>query len=125
MNPNVNETIFGLLEGETRRTRLGMAGKLDYVSEIFEDVSLKTRNSIFVNYGLNNDGEWQLFKIPDFDTETTIDFKVNQFISTQINLHFIYDKDVESKWTDSGGSEQKGTRLQVKEFLTIGISYKF
>ena len=125
MNPNVDETVFGLLEGETRRTRFGMAGKIDYVSNIFENVALKTRNSIFVNYGLNNDGAWQLIKIPDFDSETTIDFKVNQFITTQINFHFIYDKDVESKWKDKSGIDQTGTRLQVKEFLTIGISYKF
>lgn len=125
LNPDVDERIFGLEEGQTRRTRLGMSGKLDFADQIFEDVTLKTRNSVFINFGRNNDGESQLFKIPDFDTETTLDFKVNQFISTQINMHLIYDKDVESKWTDGSGVAQSGTRLQVKEFLTIGISFKF
>jgi hypothetical protein len=125
LNPEVDERVFGLLEGETRRTRLGMSGKLDYADQIFENVTLKTRNSVFINFGRDNEGELQLFKVPDFDTETTLDFKVNQFISTQINFHLIYDKDVESKWKDDNGLEQKGTRLQVKEFLTIGISFKF
>ncbi|MBN2806071.1 MAG: DUF3078 domain-containing protein [Prolixibacteraceae bacterium] len=125
LNPEVNEKVFGLEEGETRRTRLGMSGKLDYADKIIENISLKTRNSVFINFGRDNEGELQLFKIPDFDTETTLDFKVNQFISTQVNLHLIYDKDVESKWTDDSGADQSGTRLQVKEFLTIGISFKF
>ena len=126
-NPEVDETRFGLSEGQSRKSRIGMTGRLDYSNEIFENINLKTKNGIFINFG-SKDGEWQLFKLPDFDTETTIDFKVNQFISTQVNFHFIYDKEVESKWTEGEiGSEveKTGTRLQAKEFLTLGISYKF
>lgn len=123
-NPDVNETNFGLVEGETHRTRIGMAGKFELSKKVMDNISMKTRNSVFINYGTNKAGEWQLIKIPDFDSETTLDFKINQFISTQINFHFIYDKDVTSRWTDSNNIEQSGTKLQVKEFITFGISYK-
>ncbi|MFA9390055.1 MAG: DUF3078 domain-containing protein [Prolixibacteraceae bacterium] len=123
-NPRVNETSFGLLEGQTRKTRIGMSGKFELSKKVMDNISLKTKNSIFISYGNDAAGESQFTKLPDFDSETTIDFKINQFITTQINLHFIYDKDVKSKWTDSAGVEQIGNKLQVKEFITFGISYK-
>lgn len=121
----IDETRFGIVEGETRKTRMGLSGKIQYQTDITPDIAIKTKNGIFVNYGLNTEGEWQLTKIPDFDSETTLDFKVNQFITTQINFHFIYDKDVQSKWTDDAGLEQTGTKLQVKQFFTLGFSYRF
>lgn len=126
-NPKVNETKFGLEEGTTRKTRIGMTGRVNYSKEIFENVNIKTKNSIFINFGMKDD-VWQFIKLPDIDTETSIDFKVNQFINTQINFHFIYDKEVESKWTEGevgNEIEKTGTRLQVKQFLTLGLSYKF
>ncbi len=123
-NAMVDETIFGLKEGETRHSRIGISGKFDFAKSILQNVSLKSKNSIFLNYGFNDNGEWQFIKLPDFDTETSVDFKVNQYITTQINIHLVYDKDVESSWTGPDKTEMKGTRLQVKEFFTLGISYK-
>ncbi len=125
LNPDVNETVFGLIEGETSKSRIGIGGKVEFTQPLMENVVLRSKSSTFINLGRNNNNESQFAKIPDFDTENAIDFKVNQFITTQINFHLIYDKDIESKWTDKAGTEQKGTRLQVKEFLTLGISYKF
>ncbi|MBN1768306.1 MAG: DUF3078 domain-containing protein [Prolixibacteraceae bacterium] len=123
-NPRVDETRFGIDEGKTRKSRMGITGRLNYSKKVFEDVNISTKNSVFLNLG-SKDGEWQFFKVPDFDTETSIDFEVNQFITTQINFHLVYDKEVESKWEDDNGVEQKGTRLQIKQFLTIGAVYNF
>ena len=124
LNPEVDETVYGLDEGQRRKSRIGMTGRLDFSKKIYERIHLKTKNNIFFNYGLK-DGEWQLIKLPDFDSETSIDFKVNRYITTQLNLHFIYDKELTSKWTDDNNIEQTGTRLQFKEFMTLGISYRF
>lgn len=121
----VDETSFGLLEGARRKARVGLSGKVQYKTEITNDISISTKNSIFVNYGTNTDGESQFLKVPDFDSQTTLNFRVNQFVTTQLNFHFIYDKDVQSKWTDSAGIEQTGTKLQVKQLFTLGFSYKF
>jgi hypothetical protein len=123
-NSRVDETKFGIPEGKSRKSRVGLTGRLKYSKEVMEDINLETKNSIFVNFG-NKDGEWQFFKMPDIDSETSIEFKVNQFISTHINFHFIYDKEVESTWTDNSGVEQSGTKLQVKQYLTIGAAYNF
>lgn len=124
VNPRVDETRYGLDEGKSRKSRMGLTGRLKYSKEVLEDINIETKNNVFINFG-NKDGEWQFFKMPDFDSETSIDFKVNQFVTTQINFHFIYDKEVESSWTDDSGVEQKGTRLQVKQYLTIGVAYNF
>lgn len=123
-NPRVDETRFGIVEGKTRKSRMGITGRLNFSNKVFEDVNISTKNSVFLNLGSKN-GEWQFFKVPDFDTETSIDFEVNQFITTQINFHLVYDKEVESKWEDDNGVEQRGTRLQLKQFLTIGAVYNF
>jgi hypothetical protein len=124
-HPLVDETRFGLANGETYKSRVGISGKIDYSKKVFENVNIKTKNSVFINFGNNRLGESQFLKLPDFDSETSIDFKVNHFITTQVNFHLIYDKDLESSWTSASGAEIKGTRLQVKEFFTLGISYKF
>lgn len=126
-NPKVDETVYGLSEGQTRHSRFGISGKFDFSKSVFENVSVKTKNSIFLNYGNDSNGNWQFLKMPDFDSETSIDFKVNQFITTQVNFHLVYDKDVEATWTKNENGvevEKKGPRLQVKEFFTLGISYK-
>ncbi len=120
----IDETRYGLVEGDTKKTRMGISGTFKHKREIFEDVNIDTDNRVFINLSKNKDGESQWDKFPDLDSETTIDFKVNQFISTQINFHFIYDKDIVSKWTVDG-EEQTGTKLQVKEFVTLGLTYKF
>ncbi|MBN2263106.1 MAG: DUF3078 domain-containing protein [Prolixibacteraceae bacterium] len=124
LDPDVDETIYGLTEGQTRKSRIGMTGRLDFTKKVFENINLRTKNNFFFNFGFK-DGEWQLIKLPDFDSETSIDFKVNRYVTTQLNLHFIYDKELTSKWTDDNNVEQTGTRLQFKEFMTLGISYRF
>ena len=121
----IDETKYGLVEGETTKYRMGISGKVEHKRKLIEDVNIDTDNSIFINLSKNSDGEAMWYKFPDLDSETTIDFKVNQFISTQLNFHFIYDKDITSTWTDENDVEQKGTKLQVKEFITLGLTYKF
>ena len=126
-NPKVDETVYGLSEGQTRHSRFGISGKFDFSKSLMENVSVKTKNTIFLNYGNDSNGNWQFLKTPDFDSETSIDFKVNQYITTQVNFHFVYDKDVEATWTKKENGvdvEKKGPRLQLKEFFTLGISYK-
>jgi hypothetical protein len=123
LNPDIDATRFGLSEGETQRSRIGMTSRVNYSKDILPNVSIHTRNNIFINFG-SKDDEWQMFKLPDFDSETTLDFKITRYISTQLNMHFIYDKELTSKW-EVDGVELTGTRLQIKEFLTFGLSYKF
>ncbi|HKM92033.1 MAG TPA: DUF3078 domain-containing protein, partial [Prolixibacteraceae bacterium] len=42
LNPNVDEKIYGLDEGKTRKSRIGMTGRVDYSTKLFENISLKT-----------------------------------------------------------------------------------
>lgn len=118
-NPDVNRSTYGLEEGENVKTRIGATGKLNFNKKLMENVTIKSNNTIFINFKSE-----YIAKIPDFENETVLTFKVNQYITTQVNLNMIYDKDVISTWTDSDGVEQKGSRLQLKEFITFGFSYK-
>lgn len=119
INPNVDRATYGLEPGENLKTRVGATAKINFNKKLMENVNIKTNNTIFVNFKSE-----YIFKVPDFENETVLSFKVNQYITTQVNLNMIYDKDVTSTWTDDAGVEQKGTRLQIKEFVTFGFSYK-
>ena len=124
-HPKVSRTRYGLAEGENIKSRIGSYLKLEHNRKISNDISIRTKNNLFVNFGKNEVDEPLWRKFPDIDSETTLNFKVNQFVTTQVNLHMIYDKDVKSEWQDKDGVLQKGPRLQLKQFLTLGFTYRF
>ena len=53
------------------------------------------------------------------DWENTLLFEINRFLTTQIYAHMRYD----SRGVRAEGTNWK--KLQVKEILSIGFSYKF
>ena len=51
--------------------------------------------------------------------------KLNDFINLRAMLHFIYDDNVKFKVGEKAdGSDILEPRWQIKEFITIGFSYK-
>jgi hypothetical protein len=121
LNDQIDPTAHGL-EAETRvKQRVGMNGKVYLYRKIMDNVFIKTNNDVFVNF--NPD---YFLKVPDFQNETQIDFKVNQYITTQFNINMIYDKNILVAVKDDAGVEiGKEARLQLKQYITFGFSYRF
>lgn len=121
LNDQINPTAHGL-DADTRvKQRVGMNGKVYLYQKIMENVFIKTNNDVFINF--NRD---YFLKIPDFQNETQIDFKVNQYITTQFNINLIYDKSILVAIKDDAGVEiGKEARLQLKQYVTFGFSYRF
>jgi hypothetical protein len=87
--------------------------------EILKNVDLNSKLSLFSNY-LNNPQN------VDIDWEVLISFKVNNFIVANIKTQMIYDDDISIPvdTNNDGIIDSKGPRLQFKEMVGIGITYK-
>lgn len=97
-------TDYGLTTNETVRKEIGAYVKAISKLKITEDINLENRLNLFTNYTKNPQNV-------DFDWEATVNFKLNEFITTRVHLHLIYDHDIVQK-------------MQVKEMLSIGFTYK-
>jgi len=113
-------------DGMTIKSDFGFYFKLNYKAEVFENIELNTKFEIFNNY---TDKVIENRKNFDIDWESSLMMKVNEFISANLLLHLIYDNDIkvplyeykDGKKIQVGG----GPRLQFKEVIGVGISYKF
>ena len=63
----------------------------------------------------------------DINWETLVAFKVNQYISVNFTSHLIYDDDtkISIDKDNDGVIDEFGPRVQFKEILGVGFSYKF
>ncbi|MDZ7740068.1 MAG: DUF3078 domain-containing protein [Bacteroidales bacterium] len=106
---------FGVEPGENMRAEFGGSVKIGLNKEIMENVNLSSTLDLFSNYiekPQNIDISWKAM----------LNMKINQFLSANISTHIIYDDDV--AYVDDEGLSQ-GPRIQFKEMLGIGLSYKF
>ena len=99
---NENETYFGVKKGGNSRFELGASVRAYYKSEIFKNINLENRLSLYSDY---------LDRPQNVDFDCTFNFvmKVNQYISTNLIFQFVYD-DNEIK------------RVQVREVLGLGLN---
>jgi len=79
---------------------------------IVKNIGLQSKLELFSNY-LYKPGNI------DVDFENTFTLKVNEYISTTMILHFIYDDDIQIALDPLG--LRTGPRLQFKEVLAVGL----
>ena len=101
-NLNDNQSYFGVKKNGNSRFELGASVRSFYKEEIYENVILENRLSLYSDY-LDKP------KNIDFDYTMSISMQVNKFISTNLIFQFVYD-DNEIK------------RLQIREVLGVGLN---
>ncbi|MDX9929118.1 MAG: DUF3078 domain-containing protein [Bacteroidales bacterium] len=119
---------FGVTPGEKSKKELGgymraIYTRNDFKNELLKNVAFTTKVDFFSNYldkPQNIDVSW----------ETLIALKVNKYISVNINTHLLYDDNimVPVDRNDNGifePTEEWGPRIQFKEIIGVGFSYKF
>ncbi|WP_242916102.1 DUF3078 domain-containing protein [Pontibacter liquoris] len=106
--------------GKHLRKEFGGYVNVRYKEEIVQNVTLQSKLDLFTNY-LND------LKNVDVNWENMVNFKVNKFIAASLFVHLIYDDDVNVAVdrNKDGQADGSGPRLQLKETLGIGLSYKF
>ncbi len=122
-----NAGAFGVDKGKTVKSEFGgyvriIYTKNDFKGEFMKNVSFTSKLDLFSNYGENPQNivvNW----------ETLIALKVNKYINININTHLIYDDKVKiGKDSNDDGvitENEIKPRIQFKELLGIGVSFKF
>ena len=107
-------------QGQRVRTEMGILITNAYQAEIFENVKLTNRLSLYTDY-LNSFGNI------DIDWEVVLDFKVNSFVKATLGSHLRYDNDVkileETEIEDE--FKEKSATVQLKQILGIGVVMDF
>ena len=110
---------FGVDTGKNVSSEFGgyvrmIYSKNDFKKELLKNVSFTTKIDLFTNYIKNPQNivvNW----------ETQIAFKINKYLAVNFNTQLIYDDKI--KIADK--NKTVGPRIQFKELLGVGFSYKF
>lgn len=119
VDPAVYDTEGNMIRnGRKTRTEVGILVTNQFKREIFENIALDHRLSLYsdyINHFGNIDVDWQL----------QLDMTINQYVRASIATHMIYDDDIKSKEDVDGVQVTKGPKLQLKQILGVGLSYTF
>ena len=114
-----------LTNGELNRKEFGgyiriIYSKNDWKQELLKNVSVTTKIDLFSNYLENPE------RI-DVSWESQIAFKVNKYITVNFNSHLLYDDNIKIALdTNKDGIIDKNSpKVQFKQIIAIGFSYKF
>jgi hypothetical protein len=114
---------FGVKPGEKSLSEFGgylraIYTKNDFKTEFLKNVTFTTKIDLFSNYVKNPQNiviNW----------ETLLAFKVNKFISANINTQLIYDDKIKVPVIRNNEAKSIGSLIQFKEILGVGFSYNF
>jgi hypothetical protein len=122
-----NEGAFGVEEaikdddgniikkGRNLRIETGFLINNEYKKEIFENVTVESRLSLYTDY-INNFGNI------DVDWEVNFSFEVNDFIKATLGSHIRYDDDIKIRVEQEDGTVvQGGSRVQWKQQFGVGF----
>ncbi len=107
--------------GKMIRSEFGSYLKMTFKKDIAKNVNFATKLELFSNYldrPQNVDVNW----------EVLIAMKINKFLTSSISTQMLYDNDIPvpvKREINGVTVDGTGPRLQFKEVLAIGLSYKF
>ena len=105
---------FGVDPGSKTRIELGGSATIGVKKEVMKNVIFTSTLALFSNYMENPQNV-------DVDWKVLINMKINDYLSANLNTHLIYDDDI--AYIDEEG--EHGPRVQFKEVLGVGLTYKF
>ena len=107
---------FGVDPGDKYKAEIGAFVKVvANKKDLIKNVDFESTFDAFSNYTDNP-------HYIDVNWDIRFNMKINKYLSANVGATFRYDNDI--KYIDDK-SVVRGARVQVKQFLGIGISYKF
>jgi hypothetical protein len=100
---------YGVKPGETVRSEFGAYLNAIFKKDIFENVTLSSKLELFNNY---TDEDKDNAKKIDVNWESSLNMKVNEWITASITAQVLYDANVIET-------------TQYKQVIAIGLGYKF
>lgn len=102
---DIDVTQYNIEKGSHTKQELGSYLKILLKRTLFENVNIENELSSFYSYDVP-------LNETDFDLKTTIEMKINYFLTTRIYTELKFDKNISKK-------------IQFKEIFNIGITYNF
>jgi len=117
-NPDIDETLYGLDPGKKSRFEFGASLDAYYKTPIVENVTLENILKLYSNY-LDNPQN------VDIDYTANLFMKVNEYITVNAGVQLIYDDNTKIPTIENGVEIGSSPKLQVKQIVGAGITYKF
>lgn len=122
----VSGTTTKIKNGELCKYELGGYARIQYSrtqwnAKFMKGVGLTTKLNIFSNYIENPENI-------DIDWSTLITFKINDYINVSFDTQLLYDDDTKNPVDENNDGtidRIEGPKIQFKEILGVGFSYKF
>lgn len=108
INNDIDETAYEIKPGRNMVSQYGSSGECKLTWKITYNIIYTSRLFTFSDYS-NFHGDW----------ENTVAFNINRYLSTQIYAHLRYDT------STPRCDDPSWHKLQVKEVLSFGFSYRF
>jgi hypothetical protein len=105
-------------KGQKAKTELGVLVTSYIEKEIFTNIVLKNRLTLYTDY-LHNFGnidvDWQCYSY----------LKVNEYVKANVGFNLVYDEDIDVIKQENGVNINEGAKVQLKQVLGIGVEYIF
>ncbi len=109
-------------EGSRTNAEFGALLNIMFKKEVFEDVEIDSKLTLFNDL---TDEDKSKRKNTDIDWETSINLKINRYITASFLIHILYDDDIPIPVYDQDGVQTGYTRgFQAKQMIGIGLSYR-
>lgn len=109
INHRLSPTSYGIDDGRITKHNFGSSAEIRLFWKICNNINFNSRIFAFSNYD-SFQADW----------ENTLSFIINRFLTSQINFNARYDT-----LTPYYKDHPDWKKLQIKEILSIGFSYKF
>ena len=114
----IDPTKYGIDPGKKAFWEVGLNADVNMKKKISNDISWTMKYKMFVNYR-------DPFDNLDLEMENQVSVKLNDYMNMTFMLHMIYDDNIMFPVYDKEGTKVgEKAKLQLKEFLTLGFSYK-
>ncbi|TNE53241.1 MAG: DUF3078 domain-containing protein [Bacteroidetes bacterium] len=115
-----NQGAFGVDSSKRVRSEFGGYLRMSWTKDLMENIRFQTKLELFSNYTHNPQNI-------DVSWETLLSMKVNKYISVTLGTHLLYDDDIDISVDENrdGVIDAVGPRVQFKQVLNVGFSYKF
>lgn len=107
IDKKMDPTPFNIKPGHTTNSEIGSSGEMNMTWQASSNISMRTRLFAFTDYSYFQG-----------NIETTWDFAITKFLSTQIYANLRYD-------SSSDFNASKWHHWMLKEILSFGLSYSF
>lgn len=107
IDKNIDHAQFNIKPGHKTHNEFGSSGEANFTWQVTPSISTRTRVFTFTDYSYFQG-----------NVETTWDFAINKFLSTQLYANLRYD-------SSSDFNLSKWHHWMLKEILSFGLSYSF